>query len=107
MFTKYFNKTKTVRFDLYNDYYQLLKLNFSQQYAEKKSKSELETNMISAVIYFNEIYGSDAINKIEKLKISTNLKDFLFLAKSNEMKTDYISYKIYPFYTKVINKRIK
>ncbi len=107
MFTEYFNKTKTVRFDLYNDYYQLLKLNFSQQYAEKKSKSELETNMISAVIYFNEIYGRDAINKIEKLKISTNLKDFLFLAKSNEMKTDHISYKIYPFYTKVINKRIK
>ncbi len=107
MFTEYFNKTKTVRFDLYNDYYQLLKLNFSQQYAEKKSKSELETNMISAVIYFNEIYGRDAINKIEKLKISTNLKDFLFLAKSNETKTDHISYKIYPFYTKVINKRIK
>ena len=107
MFTQYFKKTKMERFDLYNDYYQLLKLSFSQPYAEKKTKAELEYNLISSVIYFNEIYGNDALIKINKLKISNSLKDYLFLAKINEIKTDYISYKIYPFYIKIMTTRTK
>ncbi|MEY4861125.1 MAG: hypothetical protein RL059_824 [Bacteroidota bacterium] len=106
MFTQYFKKTKIARFDLYNDYYQLLKLNFSQEYAEKKTKAELEFNMISAVIYCNEIYGNEALVKINKLKISKNLKVYLFLIKSNELKVDHISYDIYPFYIQVMTKRI-
>ncbi|MFY7936241.1 MAG: STY4199 family HEPN domain-containing protein [Flavobacterium sp.] len=106
MFNQYFKKTKMERFDLYNDYYQLLKLNFSQPYAEKKTKAELEFNLISAVIYCNEIYGNDALVKINKLKISNSLKDYLFLVKSNEIKTDYISYKIYPYYIKIMATRI-
>ena len=106
MFTKYFKLTKIERFDLYNDYYQLLKLNFSQQFAEKKTKAELEKNLISAVIYCNEIYGQDALLKINQLKISKNLKDYLFLVKSNEIKTDYIGYRIYPIYLKIMSMRI-
>jgi hypothetical protein len=106
MFTQYFKITKIARFDLYNDYYQLLKLNFSQEYAEKKTKTELEFNMISAVIYCNEIYGNEALVKINKLKISKNLKVYLFLIKSNELKVDHISYDIYPFYIQVMTKRI-
>jgi len=106
MFTLYFKKTKMERFDLYNDYYQLLKLTFSQPYAEKKTKAELEFNLISAVIYCNEIYGNDALVKISKLKISNSLKDYLFLVKSMEIKTDYISYNIYPFYIKIMTTRI-
>jgi len=106
MFTKYFKLTKIERFDLYNDYYQLLKLNFSQEFAEKKTKAELENNLISAVIYCNEIYGQDALLKINQLKISNNLKDYLFLVKSNEIKTDYIGYMIYPIYLKIMSKRV-
>ena len=106
MFTQYFKKTKIARFDLYNDYYQLLKLSFSQEYAEKKTKAELEFNMISAVIYCSEFYGNEALVKINKLKISKNLKVFLFLIKSNELKVDHISYDIYPFYIQVMTKRI-
>jgi tetratricopeptide (TPR) repeat protein len=106
MFTQYFKKTKTARFDLYNDYYQLLKLSFSQEYAVKKTKAELELNMISAVIYYNEIYGNEALVKINKLKISKNLKVYLFLIKSNELKVDHISWDMYPFYVQVMTKRI-
>jgi hypothetical protein len=106
MFTKYFKITKIERFDLYNDYYQLLKLNFSQEFAEKKTKAELENNLISAVIYCNEIYGQDALLKINQLKISNNLKDYLFLVKSNEIKTEHIGYRIYPIYLKIMSKRV-
>lgn len=107
MFNKYLGITKIVRFDLYNDYYQLLKLTYSQTYAEKRTKSELNLDMISAVIIYNEVYGEDAINKISELKLSKNLKQYLFLVKSNEIKTNYISYSLYPFYLKVMNTRLE
>ena len=106
MFNKYLGITKIVRFDLYNDYYQLLKLTFSQTYAEERTKSELNSDMISAVIIYNEVYGEEAISKISKLKLSTNLQRFLFLVKSNEIKTNYVSYPLYPFYLKVMETRI-
>ena len=66
MFNKYLGITKIVRFDLYNDYYQLLKLTFSQTYAEERTKSELNSDMISAVIIYNEVYGEEAISRISK-----------------------------------------
>lgn len=106
MFNKYLGITKIVRFDLYNDYYQLLKLTFSQTYAEERTKSELNSDMISAVIIYNEVYGEEAISRISKLKLSTNLQRFLFLVKSNEIKTNYISYPLYPFYLKVMETRM-
>ena len=106
MFNKYLGITKIVRFDLYNDYYQLLKLTFSQTYAEERTKSELNSDMISAVIIYNEVYGEEAISKISKLKLSTNLQRFLFLVKSNEIKTNYVSYPLYPFYLKVMETRM-
>lgn len=106
MFNKYLGITKIVRFDLYNDYYQLLKLTFSQTYAEERTKSELNSDMISAVIIYNEVYGEEAISRISKLKLSTNLQRFLFLVKSNEIKTNYISYPLYPFYLKVMETRV-
>ena len=106
MFSKYLGMTKIVRFDLYNDYYQLLKLTFSQTYAEERTKSELNSDMISAVIIYNEVYGEEAISRISKLKLSTDLQRFLFLVKSNEIKTNYISYNLYPFYLKVIETRL-
>lgn len=106
MFSKYLAMTKTIRFDIYNDYYQLLKLSFSQKYAEDRTRAELNSDMIMAVILHNEVYGQDAINKINKLKLSDNLKKFLFLVKSNEIKTNNIGYFIYPFYIDVMQKRI-
>lgn len=106
MFNKYLGITKIVRFDLYNDYYQLLKLTFSQTYAEERTKSELNSDMISAVIIYNEVYGEEAISRISKLKLSTNLQRFLFLVKSNEIKTNYVSYPLYPFYLKVMETRM-
>jgi hypothetical protein len=106
MFNKYLGITKIVRFDLYNDYYQLLKLTFSQKYAEERTKAELNSDMISAVIIYNEVYGEEAIEKISKLKLSTNLQRFLFLVKSNEIKTNYISYTLYPYYLKVMETRL-
>jgi hypothetical protein len=106
MFSKYLKKTKTVKFDIYNEYYQLLKLTFSQKYAEERTRSELNSEMISTVVFYNEIYGEDAIKEIAKLKISKTLKDFLFIVKSNEIKTNYISYLLYPFYLDVMHKRI-
>lgn len=34
------------------------------------------------------------------------MKNFLFLVKSNEIKSDYTSYEIYPFYLKIMNMRV-
>ncbi len=62
--------------------------------------------MISAVIIHNEFYGYEALNQINNLKLSRNLKEYLFLLKSSELKTEHVGYSMYPFYLNVINKRI-
>lgn len=106
MFSEYFKKTNTVRFDLYNDYYQLLKLTVSQDYAESICRRELNDAMISAVICVNEYYGIDAINKIRGLSLSGTLINYIYLLKSNEIKTDFIGWSVYAFYIDLMKKRI-
>ena len=106
MFSEYFKKTNTIRFDLYNDYYQLLKLTLSQDHAETICKRELNNDMIAAVIYLNEYYGIDAINRINSLKLAPNLKNYCYLLKSNEIKTEYVGYSLFPFYINLMKKRI-
>ena len=106
MFSEYFKKTNTIRFDLYNDYYQLLKLTFSRDYAESICRKELNNDMISAVICINEYYGIDAFNRIKSLKLSSNLINYIYLLKSSEIKNDYISWSAYGFYISLMKKRI-
>lgn len=62
MFTQYFKKTKMERFDLYNDYYQLLKLNFSQPYAEKKDNSGVQQirGIFKCGVFKCEIYDQSS-----------------------------------------------
>ena len=97
MFEKYFHLTKNNKFDLYNDYYQLLKANFTPIFAAKSIENLPDQNMAKAVIYINELYGMEAITKINQLKISEYFKKYLFVLKSSEIESDYIGMNVYAF----------
>ena len=106
MFEKYFHLTKNNKFDLYNDYYQLLKANFTPIFAAKSIENLPDQNMAKAVIYINELYGMEAITKINQLKISEYFKKYLFVLKSSEIESDYIGMNVYAFFNRVMSERI-
>jgi tetratricopeptide (TPR) repeat protein len=106
MFKKYFQTSKNNKFDLYNDYYQLIKANYSAIFARKSLESLPDKELSKAVLYANELFGIEALPKIQSLKISSHLKNYLYLLKSSELKTEYVSYHIYPFYVNVMERRV-
>ena len=105
MFQKYFAKTNNNKFDLYLDYYDVMKYHLSIKLANNLMRELSDQDLAQAVILYNNEYGIESWRGIEKLKLSNQLKNYLFVIKSSEMKSEYISWAVFPFWIKVINKR--
>lgn len=107
MFKKYFDTTRNNKFDLYLDYYDALKYQYSKDMANDMILELSDKDMAKVIMIYSNEYGLESLQKLNSVKISTQLKNYLYVLKSSEIKHNYISYSLYPFYTKVIRTRDK
>jgi hypothetical protein len=107
MFKKYFDTTRNNKFDLYLDYYDALKYQYSEDMANDMILELSDKDMAKVIMIYSTEYGLESLRKLNSMKISTQLKNYLYVLKSSEIKHNYISYSLYPFYIKVIRTRDK
>jgi hypothetical protein len=107
MFKTYFDSTRNNKFDLYLDYYDALKYQYSRDIANKKILELHDKDMAKLVTIYNNEYGQKSLRKIDKLNISDQMKSYMYILKASEIRHNYIGYPIYPFFVKVVRSREK
>ena len=106
MFESYFKITDNIKFDLYLDYYEALKTQFSTDVAQSKLNTLKSKDMANAVICMTELFGNKSMNKIKKSNLTEEFKNYLVLTKATEISSEYSGPKMYSFYIDMINKRM-
>jgi hypothetical protein len=106
MFESYFKITDNIKFDLYLDYYEALKTQFSTDVAQSKLNTLKSKDMANGVICMTELFGNKSINKIKKSNLTEEFKNYLVLTKASEISSEYSGPKMYSFYVDMINKRM-
>jgi hypothetical protein len=106
MFESYFKLTDNIKFDLYLDYYEALKTQFSTDVAQSKLNTLKPKDMANAVICMTELFGNKSMNKIKKSNLTEEFKNYLVLTKATEISSEYSGPKLYSFYIDMINKRM-
>jgi hypothetical protein len=106
MFESYFKITDNIKFDLYLDYYEALKTQFSTDVAQSKLNTLKSKDMANGVICMTELFGNKSINKIKKSNLIEEFKNYLILTKASEISSEYSGPKLYSFYVDMINKRM-
>ena len=106
MFESYFKLTDNIKFDLYLDYYEALKTQFSTDVAQSKLNTLKSKDMANAVICMTELFGNKSMNKIKKSNLTEEFKNYLVLSKASEISSEYSGPKMYSFYIDMINKRM-
>ena len=107
MFKTYFDSTRNNKFDLYLDYYDALKYQYSRDIANKKILELHDKDMAKLVTIYNNEYGQKSLRKIDKLNISDQMKSYMYILKASEIRHNYIGFPIYPFFVKVVRSREK
>jgi hypothetical protein len=106
MFESYFKITDNIKFDLYLDYYEVLKTQFSSDVAQSKLKTLKSKDIANAVIYMTELFGNKSIDKIMECNLIEEFKNYLVLTKASEISSEYSGPQMFSFYMDIINKRM-
>ena len=108
MFESYFKLTDNIKFDLYLDYYEALKAQFTTDVAKSKLNTLKSKDMANAVICMTELFGNKSMNKIKKSNLTEEFKNYLLLTKASEIISEYSgpSPEMFSKYIDIINKRL-